>query len=633
MSAASSAAQIPPAKQPAGDGHDVEKVAQAKPEVDESEDNFKPKTLKFWAVLISIFLALFLVAIDRTIIGTAIPQITVDFQSLGDVGWYGSAYQLTTSASQLIFGRVYKFYETKRTFLWCVAIFEIGSVICGAAPNSTAFIIGRAVAGLGSAGIFSGVMIIMIPMIPLRKRPMFQGIFGTVFGLASVMGPLIGGGFTDGVSWRWCFYINLPIGAVVVACLMLILKIPVKTTPPATVREQVVRLDPLGTFLFVPSIVSLLLALQWGGSTYAWNSARAIALLVVFAVLFLAFTAVQILNPNATVPPRVITQRSILAGTFFMFSLAGSMLMSIYFVPLWFQVVQGVSAVKSGIYTLPFVLSLVVASIMSGAFTQKIGYYVPAMLMSPSVMAVGQGLMSTFRVHESSSHWIGYQLITGFGLGIGMQASGLAAQAVLPKPDIPIGISIMFFAQQLGGAIFTSVGQNLLSNQLADQLAGIPGLDPSSVNGEGATDLVNQVPAENRQAVLEIYNHALTRIFLCGMGVALVGTVAALFMEWKNIKKTGPPRASPGSSDPPEGMQSTKAISDIEPPRIPTPKSLEQSANPVDETSTVYSAELSKPHDIQSARQSAADTLVAEPFEPSRDQFQELDLAQTPSHK
>lgn len=178
----------------------------------------------------------------------------------------------------------------------------------------------------------------------------------------------------------------------------------------------------------------------------------------------------------------------------------------------------------------------------------KLGYYVPNMLLSPTMMAVGEGLMSTFSVGDSSSHWIAYQFIAGFGLGTGMQSASLAAQAVLPKPDIPTGISIMFFAQQLGGAIFTSVGQNLLSNLLVSQLAEIAGLDPSSIVDGGATDPVRLVPLEFRDRVLEAYNHAITRIFLCGMGVALVGTVAAFFMEWKNIKHTGPPKTSPATT-------------------------------------------------------------------------------------
>ncbi|KAI1634975.1 major facilitator superfamily domain-containing protein [Biscogniauxia mediterranea] len=547
---------------------DVEKATKPAPSPaamteHEAEKRFQPKTLQFWSIIVSIFLALFLVALDRTIIGTATPQITQEFHSLGDIGWYGSAYQLTTAASQLLFGRIYRFYEVKRTFLVTVALFEIGSVICGAAPNSIVFIVGRAIAGLGSAGIFTGVMIIMIPMIPLRKRPVFQGVFGMVFGLASVLGPLVGGAFTDGVSWRWCFYVNLPIGAVAAACLILILRTPKREKVPATIWQQIIRLDPLGTLFFVPSIVCLLIALQWGGSTYSWDSWRILLLLVLFGVLFLAFAAVQVFLPtNATVPVRVIGHRSILAGAIFMFALAGSFLMAIYFLPLWFQIVQGATAVQSGIYTLPFVLSLVVASILSGAFTQKVGYYVPAMVISPSLLAVGQGLMSTFRVNEVISHWIGFQVVAGFGLGVGMQASNLAAQAVLPLPDVPTGISIMFFAQQLGGGIFTSVGQNLLSTYLQSHLTNIPGINPNQITSEGAGDLVEKVPPEYRQTVREVYNQALSKIFLCAMGVALAAVVAALFMEWKNIKKSAPPK------DGPAGIKATSEPNNEEKPPI-----------------------------------------------------------------
>ncbi|TGJ80962.1 hypothetical protein E0Z10_g7805 [Xylaria hypoxylon] len=517
------------------------------PPIDDSEQRFQPKSFKFWSVIISIFLALFIVALDRTILGTATPQITEEFHSLGDIGWYGSAYQLTTAASQLLFGRVYKFYEIKRTFLVTVALFEIGSVICAAAPSSIVFIVGRAIAGLGGAGIFSGVTIIMITMVPLRKRPMFQGLFGTIFGLASVLGPLVGGALTDAATWRWCFYINLPIGAVAALCIIFILRPSKHPHPPATIWQQIWRLDPLGTFFFIPSIVTLLIALQWGGSTYAWSNWRIILLFVLFGVLLFAFGAVQVFLPKtATVPVRVVRRRSIWAATLFMFALAGSFLMAIYYLPLWFQVVKGASATQSGIYTLPFVLSLVVGSTLSGIFTQKVGYYVPAMIASPSLLAVGQGLMSTFTVDVPSSHWIGYQVIAGFGLGLGMQAASLAAQATLPTPDVPIGIAIMFFAQQLGGGIFTSVGQNLLSTYLVSHLH-IPGLSADQITSEGATELVTSVAPEYQLTVKTVYNDAINQIFLCAMGVALVAVVGGVFMEWKNVKKTGPPGPPPGA--------------------------------------------------------------------------------------
>ncbi|KAK3944889.1 hypothetical protein QBC46DRAFT_360851 [Diplogelasinospora grovesii] len=519
-----------------------------------SEDElFKPKSVKFWLTLFCNFLALFLVALDRTIIATAVPRITDEFHALGDIGWYGSAYMLTTSCAQLVYGRIYKFYDMKWTFIISIIIFEIGSAICGAAPSSTVFIIGRAIAGLASAGIFSGCMLIMIPMIPLHRRPAFQGLFGMVFGIASVMGPLIGGGFTSGVTWRWCFYINLPIGAISLVFMCFFWNPPKERFEPAPFKEHVRRLDPIGMIFFLPGCVCLLLALQWGGSTFAWSSWQTILLLALFAVMTAAFIAVQILKPDtAMVPPRIITQRSVAFGTAFTFFLAGSMLMMVYYVPIWFQTVQQADPIKSGIYTLPLVLSLVASSIIAGIVTQKIGYYVPAMLLAPSIMSVGEGLMSTFNRDTPSSHWIAFQFLAGFGLGFGMQTSGLAIQTVLPKKDISTGIAINFFVQQLGGAVFTSVGQSILSNLLVSQLSGIPDFQAGAIVNEGATNLAQIVPPQYFDLVINAYNYACTRIFLASMGLAFASLLCALGMEWKSIKKgrQGPPdgaRGPPGA--------------------------------------------------------------------------------------
>ncbi|KAK3899145.1 putative HC-toxin efflux carrier [Staphylotrichum tortipilum] len=560
------------------------------------EDLFQPRSVRFWLTLLCNFLALFLVALDRTIIATAVPRISDEFQALGDIGWYGSSYMLTTACAQLLFGRVYKFYDMKWVFLLSIIIFEIGSALCGAAPNSTAFIVGRAIAGLGSAGIFSGCLLIMIPMIPLHRRPAFQGLFGMVFGIASVMGPLIGGGFTGGVTWRWCFYINLPIGAVALVFMVFFWNPPKEKHEPAPLGVHIKRLDPLGMFFFLPGVICLFIAFQWGGSVYRWNDWPIIVLFAVFAVCTAAFVAVQILMPGtASVPPRVITQRSVAFGTGFTFFLAGSMLMLVYYVPVWFQTVKQVDPIKSGIYTLPLVLSLVVSSIASGAITQKIGYYVPSMLVAPAIMSIGEGLLSTLDRSSPTSHWVAYQFLSGFGLGFGMQTSGLAIQTVLPKPDISTGIAINFFVQQLGGAVFTSVGQTILTNKLVSELSSLPGLTPDLIVKEGATKLTALVPPEDIHLVLDAYNAACRHIFQASMGLAFASLLCAFGMEWRSIKKgrNGPP--GPPGSTPQPGKDSPKKGGKMSCPLTRTANTTTPAAGTTDASSSA-SSEADKKH-------------------------------------
>ncbi|KAL8708983.1 MAG: hypothetical protein Q9220_006191 [cf. Caloplaca sp. 1 TL-2023] len=499
-----------------------------------------PSFVKVLTIMGGLFLALFLVALDRMIIGVAIPRITDDFDSLGDVGWYGSSYLLTSCAFMLLMGKVYTFVNPKRVFLGSLVVFEIGSTICGAAPNSTAFIVGRAIAGLGNAGIFQGMIVIIVYIVPLHKRPQYMGFGGAVFGVASALGPLLGGAFTDGPGWRWCFYINLPCGGLVIVLLVFFLHIPPEMLErdATTWRQKLTRMDPAGTAVFLPCIVCLLLALQWGGVTYNWSNARIIVLLVLGVILFVAFIFVQRWKgDNATVPGRIAMNRSILAGSWFSFFNGAAMQTLFYFLPLWFQAIKHASAVHSGIMSLPFVLGLVIMGITAGILTKKIGYYAPWMIISSVLTPIGAGLISTFTPSTGHAAWIGYQALFGLGFGMGMQQPSVAAQTVLSRKDVSIGAALMMFSQLLGGTVFISVGNNIFDSRLAHNLMRIPGLDVGSVAATGATDLKNNVPADLLPEVLVAYNDALRGTFYLTTALTCCTIFGALAMEWKSVKK------------------------------------------------------------------------------------------------
>lgn len=440
----------------------------------------------------------------------------------------------------MTFGKFYTFFSIKWVFLVAIAIFEVGSLICGVAPNSAALIVGRAIAGVGSAGVFSGAYLIIATSVPLHQRPTFAGLIGGMYGISSVVGPLLGGAFTDKVTWRWCFYINLPIGGIAVAVILFFFKPTPQRGGITTLawKERIEQFDILGTIVFIPGVVCLLIALQWGGSTYPWSNGRIIALFVVFGVCILAFIGIQFWRPKyATVSPHMLRKRSVWAAACFTFFMGSAFFVTIYYLPIWFQAVKGVSPYESGIRNIPILLAVVVGTILSGALVTKIGYYTPFMLASSVLTSVGAGLLTTFEIDTGSSKWIGYQVICGFGIGLGLQLPLVAVQTVLDMSEIPSATALMIFMQLFGAAIFVSVGESVLTNKLVSYISQVvPGVDAVKIASAGATNLQKVIPAEHLHGVIQVYNDALTQIFEIVLVMACLTTIGSLAMEWKSVK-------------------------------------------------------------------------------------------------
>lgn len=344
-------------------------------------------------------------------------------------------------------------------------------------------------------------------------------------------------------------FVSLPIGAVTLVVVAFFLRAPpIRST--TTLKRQIIRLDPLGSVLFLPGVICLLLALQWGGTTYEWSNGRIIALLVLAGVLLIAFGAVQVWRKeDATIPPRIIKQRSVAFGALYTSCLAGAMISMLYTLPLWFQGVKSTNAVQSGIDNIPMVLALVVASILSGATITKTGHYVPFMFVAVIFTAVGSGMITTFKVDTGHAAWIGYQVLFGLGLGSGMQQPTMAAQTVLDQVDVSIGVALMFLFQSLGGAIWVAVSQNLYTNYLTSALPSISGINTTAILSAGATGLIDLVPADKLGAVKAVYNMALHRALFVPVAMSCVMVLPALGMEWRNVKKESEKRKQEGLKD------------------------------------------------------------------------------------
>ncbi|KAJ5709837.1 hypothetical protein N7493_009429 [Penicillium malachiteum] len=509
-------------------------------------------------VIAGITLVVFLMLLDMSIVSTAIPKITSQFNSLNDVAWYGSAYAISSAALQPLTGKFYTYFSSKWIFLSFFSIFEVGSLICGIANSSKMLIIGRAIAGMGSSGMMNGALNILAGAVPIKKRPAMIGIImgGKVLAkidlsagliclavgqLGLVGGPLVGGAFTTYSTWRWCFYMNLPIGALVGA-LLLFTRIP-DQKPKQPAREILrsdflKKFDLIGFVLFAPASIMLILALQYGGNSYSWDSATVIGLLCGSIVTFVVFAlwerhmGIEAMIPGHLVCDKIVFSSSLLSMMVFGFTMTLS-----YYLPIYFQSIRSTSALISGVNLLPNILCQLVMAVASGVLTSKLGYYLPWGVLGAILNAVANGLLSTLSPTTSVPTWAGYESLVGFGRGAISQIPMIAIQNAVKGDDVSTAMAMMTCAQTFGGSIFLAVAEVIFAQGLKN---GIPEYAPS-VSAEvviqaGATGFRQVVSAQDLPGVLMAYAKSVDQVFYLNVALSCVQFFFAWGVGWRSVK-------------------------------------------------------------------------------------------------
>ncbi|KAI0099747.1 putative efflux pump antibiotic resistance protein [Nemania sp. FL0031] len=500
-----------------------------------------PHGFKLAMIVVALVLSMFLISIDLTIVSTAIPKITDEFQSLLDVAWYGSAFFITIGSFQSTWGKAYKYFPLKIVFLLSIFIFELGSLVCAVAPNSHALIVGRALAGLGAAGVSGGTYTIIAFAAEPSKRPAYTGLLGATYGIASVVGPLVGGVLTDRVTWRWCFYLNLPIGGASAIIILLFFQTPPTAKPvEAPLKEKILQMDPVGTTLLLGGIISYILALQYGGTTYSWNSSVVIGLLVGFVVIMVFFAVFEIWQgEKSMLVPRILKNRVVAVGSAFQFFFAGSYYAVLYYLPIYFQSIHNVSPTQSGVRNLPLILSLSLFTLLSGGFITSTGIATPLQVAGALIATAGCGTLYTLSIGTTTGQWIGYQLLAGIGWGIGFQVPIIMAQSSVQPADIASATATILFFQTVGGAFLVAAAQAAFVNRILTVLPGTaPNIDPFQLISVGATEIRSLFPTDQIPGIIAAYMDGITVALTIALATVAFSALLSVFSPWKRLKSS-----------------------------------------------------------------------------------------------
>ncbi|MGW8487318.1 DHA2 family efflux MFS transporter permease subunit [Streptomyces sp. NPDC055886] len=481
----------------------------------------------------ALLLGMLLAALDQTIVSTALPTIVSELGGLDHLSWVVTAYLLAATAATPLWGKLGDQYGRKKLFQTAIVIFLIGSALCGVAQNMPQLIGFRALQGLGGGGLMVLSMAIVGDLVTPRERGKYQGLFGAVFGVTSVLGPLLGGFFTEHLSWRWVFYINLPIGVVALGVIAAVLHIPV--------RREKHTIDYLGTFLIAAVATSLVLIASLGGTTWAWTSPQIIGLAVLAVVLLVAFIAAERRAVEPVLPLKLFRIRTFTLVAVISFVIGFAMFGAMTYLPTFLQVVHDITPTMSGVHMLPMVFGLLITSTASGQIVSRTGRWKVFPVLGTALTTVG--LLLLHRLDESSSTWLMsvYFFVFGAGLGLVMQVLVLVAQNSVSYQDLGVATSGATFFRSIGAAfgvaVFGTIFTNRLTGQLTDALAGQslpPGIDAGSLAADPRA--IGQLPADLRPGVLSAYSTSITDVFLYAAPVVLLAFVLAWFLREDKLR-------------------------------------------------------------------------------------------------
>jgi EmrB/QacA subfamily drug resistance transporter len=490
------------------------------------------------AVFGAVALGMLLAALDQTIVSTALPTIVGDLGGAGHLSWVVTGYLLAETVSTALVGKFGDMFGRKQMFLASVVVFMIGSFCCGFATSMVWLIGWRAVQGLGAGGLMVTSTALIAEVIPLRERGKYQGALGSVFGVVTVIGPLLGGLFVDHLSWRWAFYVNIPVGVIVLA-----VAVPAIPSVRAALKPVI---DYLGIILVTLGASGLTLVTSWGGTTYPWLSATIIGMAVASVVALALFVVAERRAPEPVLPMRLFTNPVFAVAGPMSFIVGFAMLGGITFLPTYLQYVQGVSATASGIRMLPMVLGLLLAAVGSGNVVSKTGRYRVFPIAGSIGMAAGLYLLS--RLDEHTGFWLGsvYMFVLGAGVGLAMQVLLIAVQNTVEYADLGVATSGVTFLRTIGSsfgvAVFGSVYASRLTHNLGAALIAHPlppGVDPRVTQSPEA---LHRLPALVSAPVVHAYAQSLHVVFLAGVPVAAVAFVLSLFL--KEVPLRGTSRAT-----------------------------------------------------------------------------------------